>query len=175
MPYVSDEIKEYYIMKENKYDKIFVEVITNNKEGLYREAYSFLLNKEDAEDAVSSAILKAYSNLSKLQNIGKMRAWLFRILINECKDMWKKQRGIKYSDVPIAELESVETSETGDLYEMVCELESQFKETALLYYFENFKIKEIAEILNIPEGTVKSRLARARIQLKELIKRKGIR
>lgn len=160
-------------MKKSKYDKVFVEVITNNKEGLYREAYSFLLNKEDAEDAVSNAILKAYSNLSELQNIGKMRAWLFRILINECKDMLKKQSRIKYSDMPITELESEETRETGDLYEMVCGLESQFKEITLLFYFENFKVKEIAEILNIPEGTVKSRLARAREQLRELIKKKG--
>ena len=159
-----------YIMKNSKQDKMFVEVVTNNKEGFYREAYSYLLNKEDAEDAVSNAILKAYSKLSERQNLSKMRAWIYLILINECKDMIRKKSKLKYSDVPITELVMEEVNDKTDLYELVCSLESQFKEITLLFYFENFRIKEIAEILDIPEGTVKSRLARSRKQLKEMIK-----
>lgn len=61
--------------------------------------------------------------------------------------MWKKQSRIKYSDIPIAELESEEMSETGDLYEMVCGLESQFKEITLLYYFENFRVSKRREVV----------------------------
>ena len=166
-------------MKKNGRETKFIALVKENQGGLYREAYSYLHNKEDAEDAVSNMIVKAYSNLERLEDVRKMRSWLYRILVNECKDMLRKRSRVQFADA--TEMESVqsETSfsqETGtdepDLYECICRLEDPFREVTLLFYYEEFKVKEIATILGVAEGTVKSRLARDRQQLKEMIDRK---
>ena len=107
-----------------------------------------------------------------------MKAWLYRILVNECKDMIKKRNKWSYVEMSVSEIEYPNNNEEdSDLFDVVCSLESPFKEISLLFYFENFKIKEIADILNLPDGTVKSRLARARKQIKKimLVHRKEIR
>lgn len=165
-------------MKKSGRETKFIALVKENQGGLYREAYSYLHNKEDAEDAVSNMIVKAYSNLERLEDVRRMRSWLYRILVNECKDMLRKRSRVQFADT--AEMESVpsetaflkEAGDEPDLYECICRLEAPFREVTLLFYYEEFKVKEIAAILGIAEGTVKSRLARARQQLKKMIGRK---
>lgn len=161
-------------MMKSKKEEAFIQVVSKYKEGLYREAYSILMNKEDAEDAISSAVLKAYTHLSDIHDMKNTKAWLFRIVINECKDMLRQRSKLKYSDVPITEVAIEDTDATQDLYEFVSQLEPQFKEVILLFYYEGFKIREIAQILDIPEGTVKSRLARAKEYLKVFIQKENL-
>ncbi|MCI5804820.1 MAG: sigma-70 family RNA polymerase sigma factor [Clostridium sp.] len=157
-------------MKKKIHDQYFIDIVNQNKTGLYREAYSYLQNAADAEDAVSNTILKAYEKIETLKDIRKMKAWLYRILVNECKDMIKKRNKWSYVEMSVSEIEYPNNNEEDfDLYDVVCSLESPFKEISLLFYFENFKIKEIADILNLPDGTVKSRLARARKQIKKIM------
>ena len=157
-------------MKKKIHDQYFIDIVNQNKTGLYREAYSYLQNAADAEDAVSNTILKAYEKIETLKDIRKMKAWLYRILVNECKDMIKKRNKWSYVEMSVSEIEYPNNNEeNSDLYDVVCSLESPFKEISLLFYFENFKIKEIADILNLPDGTVKSRLARARKQIKRIM------
>ena len=165
-------------MKKSGHETKFIALVKENQSGLYREAYSYLHNKEDAEDAVSNMIVKAYSNLERLEDCRKMRSWLYRILVNECKDMLRKRSRVQFADTAEMEFLKEETTfsqEAGgepDLYECICRLEAPFREVTFLFYYEEFKVKEIAMILGIAEGTVKSRLARARQQLKKMIGRK---
>lgn len=159
---------EHFISKkEQKRIDCFVNVVEEHKTALFRLAFSIVLNKEDAEDAVSDAILKAYSHLEDLKNIKKMKAWLFQILVNESKNCLKKRQKIEFSDVFVDR--APQEAETSDLFEFVCQLEERFREVIILYYFEGFRVKEIAKILEINEGTVKSRLSRARLKLKQYI------
>lgn len=165
-------------MKKNGRETKFIALVKENQGGLYREAYSYLHNKEDAEDAVSNMIVKAYANLERLEDVRKMRSWLYCILVNECKDMLRKRSRVQFADVTEMEFVQAETAflqEIGDepdLYECICRLEASFREVTLLFYYEGFKVKEIAAILGVADGTVKSRLSRARQQLKEMIDRK---
>ena len=125
--------------KRQKLDDLFIETIEQNKTAMFRLAYSIVLNREDAEDVVSESILKAFSNLSELKNSRKMKAWLFQIIANESKTCLRKRKRVELTEV------------------------------ILLYYFETFRVKEIAKILAVSEGTVKSRLSRARQELKKAL------
>lgn len=160
---------EYDVMKGREQFLIdqFVKTIGENKTAMFRLAYSMVLNREDAEDIVSETIVKAYSHLDELKNIRKMKAWIFQILVNESKTYLKKRNRIDLiEDISIFEEKEKDEKENYDLLEFVCQLEDIFKEVIILYYFEEFRVKEIADILNISEGTVKSRLSRARVKLK---------
>lgn len=156
-----------YIM--DKLEKVFVKIVTDNKAGLYREAYSYLLNKEDAEDAVGNTILKAYTHIKDLQNVKKMKSWIYSILINECKNIIRHNSRINQSTFSVDECVYKAPEDESDIYDFIIRLEPIYREIVLLYYYENFKVKEIAQMLHLSEGTIKSRLARARKQIKDFM------
>ncbi|MDE5909196.1 MAG: RNA polymerase sigma factor [Lachnospiraceae bacterium] len=156
--------------KRKSLDNLFIETVGQNKTAMFRLAYSIVLNREDAEDVVSESILKAYSHLSELKNSRKMKAWLFQIIANESKTCLRKRKRVELTeDFSTFLTEKYVPESSFDLLEFVCHLNDGFKEVILLYYFEAFRVKEIAEILAISEGTVKSRLSRARQELKKAL------
>lgn len=153
--------------KESLLNNQFIKIVTENKTAMFRLAYTMVLNQEDAEDVVSETIVKAYSHLAELRNIRKMKSWIFQILVNESKAFLKKRNRIELvEDISLFEEKGSGEEKSYDLLEFVSELEDIFKEVIILYYFEEFCVKEIADILSISEGTVKSRLSRARVKLK---------
>ena len=159
-------------MNENEQglNALFIKTVSENKTAMFRLTYSIVLNREDAEDIVSEAVYKAYSHLDSLKNRKKMKAWLFQILVNESKNYLKKRNQIELvEDISSLSQEQGEDETTYDLLEFVYKLTDNFREVVILYYFEEFRVKEIAKILSISEGTVKSRLSRARSQLKEVL------
>lgn len=149
---------------------LFIETVDQNRTAMFRLAYSIVLNKEDAEDVVSESILKAYSHLAELKDAKKMKAWLFQIIANESKTCLRKRKRIELTEDPsLFSAKENKTEAPHDLLEYVYQLGESFREVILLYYFEEFRVKEIARILAISEGTVKSRLSRAREALKEAL------
>lgn len=158
--------------KNQSLNSFFIETVDANKTAMFRLAYSIVLNKEDAEDVVSESILKAYSHLYELRNTKKMKAWLFQILVNESKTCLRKRKRIELVD-DFSKFENriseTDNGTSSDLLEYVYQLEDIYKEIIILYYFEQFHIREIAKILNLSEGTVKSRLFRARSELKKFL------
>lgn len=158
---------------EQRLNDLFIRIVDENRTAMFRMAYSMLLNREDAEDVVSEAVLKAYSHLPELRNVTKMKAWLFQILVNESKSCLKKRNRIDLvEDVTLFAESGREDKSSCDLLEFVYQLEDIFREVVILYYFEEFSVREIAKILNISAGTVKSRLARARLKLKSFLEEK---
>lgn len=156
--------------KRQKLDDLFIETIEQNKTAMFRLAYSIVLNREDAEDVVSESILKAYRHLSELKNSRKMKAWLFQIIANESKTCLRKRKRVELTeDFSAFPTEEYVPESSFDLLEFVYHLNDDFKEVILLYYFESFRVKEIAQILAVSEGTVKSRLSRARQELKKAL------
>lgn len=149
---------------------LFIETVDQNRTAMFRLAYSIVLNKEDAEDVVSESILKAYSHLAELKDAKKIKAWLFQIIANESKTCLRKRKRIELTEDPSLFSAKEDTTETPyGLLDCVYQLGESFREVILLYYFEEFRVKEIARILAISEGTVKSRLSRAREALKEAL------
>ncbi|MDD2972386.1 MAG: RNA polymerase sigma factor [Lachnospiraceae bacterium] len=144
----------------------FVELIEVHKSGMYRLAVSILRNSTEAEDAVGEAIIKAYEKLDKLKDADKFKAWIMQIVVHEAQNIYRTKKHFQY----VEDLELTGASyqdEHLELLELVLELPEEFRSVVVLFYYEGFSQKEIAGILQTPEGTVKSRLFRARKILQE--------
>ena len=144
----------------------FIREVRNAEAMLYHISKSILKNDSDCGDAVQETLLKAYEKLPMLKEEKFFRTWITRILINECKGILRKQKKVvQYEDYMGNERLS-EENRYHHLYMAIMELPEDLRILVTLYYIEGFSQKEISEILEIPEGTIKSRLSRARDSLK---------
>ena len=152
----------------------FSRVIIQNKEAMYKTAIIILKNEDDAYDALQEALIKMYKNIQNLQNIETFKFWSRRIIVNCCYDIINKNK--KVIDITTKLTANYEETRE-DIYD--CEdslvktlekIEPDLRLTATLYYYNDLSTREIGEILQIPTGTVKSRLARAREKLYEILK-----
>ena len=134
---------------------------------MFRIAFAILRNRTDCEDATQNAILKAYRRLDTLTDRRLFRTWLVRILKNECFDLLRSRR-------PIADIEEAEPSyemqvPDPDLNRAFDALSPEERLTVTLFYFEGYKTAEIAKLTEVTEGTVRSRLSRARASMKKYL------
>ena len=134
---------------------------------LYRISCGMLFDANDRMDAVQEATIKAWANVHALRREEYFETWLTRILINECHNILNARKNI-------VQLESLpeQGAYTGDnkpLRDALLALDVQLRLPVLLYYMEGYRLREIAQILRVPEGTVKTRLTRAKKKLKTLL------
>ncbi len=158
------EIEEAYFVTKDE----FTQNVLDCEQTLYRIGISMLKNEKDCEDAVQETLLNAYGNLHKLRKEEYFKTWLIRILINECNKQLKRRGKLSAAEVTneiddtVAETESMPHSERTELRMAVEQLEPKYRAVIVMRYIEGFSVKEMKSILRIPEGTVKSRLAKAR-------------
>lgn len=152
----------------------FSRIIIRNKEAMYKTAIVILRNEDDAYDALQDALIKMYRNIQNLQNVEAFKSWSRKIIVNSCYDIINKNKKIIDINTKLTNIYE-ETRE--DTYEcedetvkILDKLEPDLRLTATLYYYNELTVKEISRIINIPEGTVKSRLSRAREKLYEILK-----
>lgn len=137
----------------------FTDLILDSEPTLYRISMSMLRNEKDCEDAVQTAILTAYEKLDTLKKQEYFKTWLVRILINTCnKHLKQKSTAAELCEYP----QPSTSAEEVEVRLAIETLPSKIRETIVLYYIEQFSVKEIKQILKIPEGTVKSRLSKGR-------------
>lgn len=144
----------------------FAKLVIASEQSLYRVAKSILREEEDCKDAVQEAIACGFSKLTSLKKDEYAKTWLTRILINECYHIVKKRSRFTELDQCLLESESETGYDYSDLYEALGSLKKEFRVVLVLYYVEEFSIKEIAKCMKLPAGTVKSRLSRGRKQLR---------
>lgn len=158
------------VSKAKKGDKeAFLGLIDENRLNIYRVARGILGNEQDIEDALQNTLIKALRNIDTLKNNDYFRTWIIRILINECKDILRRNKKITFIESLGEEEKYHDKYENMDLTRAVNSLSEELRITTVLFYFEDMSIKEIAQFLCVPEGTVTSRLTRARGKLKEII------
>ena len=143
-------------------------LIMDNKDGMYRLAFSILRNDADAQDAVSEAIVLAFEKCHQLRKRSSAKSWLMQILVNSSKQIAVQSNNYVLLENEI-QYEQAEEFKDDDMWETVMELDEEFREVVVLYYYEQFSVREIGKMLRVPEGTVKSRLARAREKLLRII------
>ena len=143
-------------------------LIMDNKDGMYRLAFSILRNDADAQDAVSEAIVLAFEKCHQLRKTSSAKSWLMQILVNSSKKIAVQSNKYVLLENEI-QYEQAEEFKDDDMWETVMELDAEFREVVVLYYYEQFSVREIGKMLRVPEGTVKSRLARAREKLLRII------
>ena len=146
------------------------ELVRKYKDNLFRAAFSICRNTEDAEDVVQDTYIQYMDSSRQFESEEHIKAWLLRTAINKSKNtvrsFWRRNRG------DIGEyLEEIPFPEPEDrqLVEAVMSLPQPYRIVIHLYYQEDYPVKDIARILNIPAGTVKSRLARGRKILKDIL------
>lgn len=154
------------------------QIILENMQTLYRVAFGILKNDDEIYDAISATTVKVFENIHTLKKEEYVKTWITRILINECYKICNKNKKIIYlENVQQKNLVHNDTHEELEFKNLIRNLNDELKEIVILYYFEDFSIKEISKIIKIPEGTVKTRLSRARKKLEDTIlnenKKKG--
>ena len=137
-------------------------------DALLRMSYLYLKDYHLAEDAVQDTFLKIYKSYHGFQGKSSEKTWVMRIAINVWKNYLRTGwlRRVVPSPVLLDSLSAEEFPEEDDLLPRILNLPPKYKEVLLLYYYQELKIREISDILHIPESTVSIRLKRAREQLK---------
>jgi len=134
---------------------------------LLRLAMSILRHPQNAEDAVSQAVVTAYTKLDTLRNPEALRPWLMKITARCCYDQLRRRRREVLSDtVPEVALPFEEPLE-GTLFARLRQLPDGQAQVLLLYYYESFSTAEIGSILGLSRPTVSMRLKRGRARLRE--------
>ncbi len=148
-----------------------------------KTSYMYLKDKYKAEDAFQEVFIKVYNKYGSFKGKSSEKTWIIRITINVCKDMLKSSwvRRTFLTDEISSENQNndvesmvVANDENKALFNKVIALPREFKDIIILYYYHGYDTAEISEILDIPKGTVRSRLHRAREMLKEKIEGGGV-
>ena len=144
-------------------------LILESERQMYLTAKTILRNDQDCGDAIQEAIVKAFQKIDTLRQDKYAKTWLMRILINECYSLLRREsRYVSMEEMRELSIgEAEEKKDYSDLYSAVRSLKEELRIPVVLYYGEDFSIREIAQILEITEGAVQKRLFRARMQLRD--------
>lgn len=163
-------------MDNNNYE--IEELIKEYGNDVLRTAYLYVKSLSAAEDIFQDVFIKVYKNISKFQGKSSIKTWIIRITINTSKDYIKSSWNKNvipvedYHEIIIESNDNYEKIENHDRDEYIINkiksLPEKYKDVVICVYYKELSLKETAKLLNIPIGTVKSRLSRAKIQLKEL-------
>lgn len=145
----------------------FTCMVLDSEETLYRVAMAMLKNEKDCEDAVQTAILTAFEKLGTLKNEAYFKTWLVRILINTCHK--RLRDSARQAPLCASIPDNTLSAEAVEVRAAIENLPEKIRQAVVLYYVEQFSIKEIKQILHIPEGTVKSRLSKGRALLRQAL------
>lgn len=148
----------------------FAALVTQHSRSMFRAARAVLDCDADAEDAVSEAVLLAWKNWGRLRSGDAARAWLLKITVNCAYGYRRKSARVVYTDTVEQLADGIEDPPVAHLWEAVLRLPEDQRAVVTLYYYEDLPVKEIARILGVAQGTVKSRLSRARQNLRELLR-----
>lgn len=156
----------FLVEKAQRHDKdAFTELMQLYMKDMYRTAIAILMNEEDAADALQDTILTCWEKLYTLKKAEYFKTWMTRILINHCYDIIRKHP--IYEDIELYEKPAKCDEYNLELKEAYASVEERYRLPLELYYSQGFKIREIAELLSLPQNTIKTRLSRGRKQLEE--------
>jgi RNA polymerase sigma-70 factor (ECF subfamily) len=148
--------------------KALEKLILRWQKHLWRYAYRLTGNSEAAWDVTQESWLGIIKGLRKLHDPARFRSWAYRIVTNKASDWIRKKKAIQHIRIEEIQNQHVQEKKDAGLKELLEKLDMRKRAVLSLYHFEQFSVREISIILNIPRGTVKSRLHSARKELKEL-------
>ena len=138
---------------------------------LYHISYAMLRNESDCEDAVQEALLRAWQKRGTLRDMAAFRSWLCRIVANTCTELLRRKQRTTLTDIP-EEMPAPQSDAIDHMAVMdaLAELTPQMRACMTLHYLDGWRVPEIAQMLDIPEGTVKTRLMHARKRMETLLR-----
>lgn len=153
----------------------FEEIYEKYATDVLRVSYFYLGDRQKAEDVCQDVFVRLITNAPVLQE-GREKAWLLKVALNRCRDLWRGawvKRVILGS--PAFELipapdEIDKLADQQEIMGAIHQLPASFREVLLLHYYQGYGITEIAEMMDLPEGTISSRLSRGRKKLESILK-----
>ncbi|ALJ00570.1 RNA polymerase sigma factor [Rufibacter tibetensis] len=140
----------------------------------------YLKNEMDAEEVLINGFMKVYQNVNRFEQKGSFEGWVRRIMVNEALQQLRKQEpmhlAIEKEHNYLASEDATADSEINaeEMMELLQELPAGYRAVFNLYAIEGYSHKEIADMLNISEGTSKSQLSKARAMLQRMLARQGV-
>lgn len=173
LPYNPDKVSEV------EKGRIIDELMNLHSRKVYLLAYSYVKDKGIAEDIAQEVFIKCYKSLNHFRGDAQITSWIYRITVNTAKD-FLRSKSFNILKYPKSFFENITKSETPEdvvlqqdqreaVLQTVLSLPTKYREIIILYYFQDEKMEDIAEILKLNLNTVKTRLSRARAKLKEQI------
>ncbi len=162
--------------------RAFDELMTRYAESIYRLVFSLARNHADADDLSQETFIRAFRAIGRYDEQYRFYTWLHRIAVNLCINHLKRKQRIRFVPLPGSEIggewQDIADPKTGtgdselqrDLDRALCKLPAEQRAVIVLRVKEELSYNEISEVLEIPVGTVMSRLNRARSRLKRLLK-----
>ena len=159
---------EQLVKKAKRHNKeAFEDLMQAQAQNMYKVAKAILRNDEDVLDAMQETALTCWEKIGSLKQDRYFKTWMTKILINHCNQIYR-QRSRMVSEVILPEEGAAEESYAAvEWREFLQCLEEKYRIVTILYYVEGFKIREIAEILQVNEKTVSVRLATARDRMEK--------
>ena len=151
-------------------ERAIIAILKSYEEGFYKIAFAYMKNEHDAIDAMQEMTYRCLTKIHTVKQPEYFQTWLIRILINICLDMKKKQARFELKEeieIPNDEAHPLE------LAEVIAELPIEQQELIYLRFFKDLKMKDIAHIQQVSEGTVKSRLHHTLRKLRGILIERG--
>ncbi len=158
--------EEYSAKVSELYEKYATDVL--------RVSYFYLGDRQQAEDVTHDVYIRLMENQPDLKE-GSEKSWLLKVALNRCRDLWRSAwvkrvlLGTKVLEIIPSDNDIEDRLEKEALMQAVHALPPDTRDVFLLFYYQGYGIADIAQILEVPEGTVSSRLSRGRKHLKELL------
>jgi len=162
---------------------LFEDLIDQYGEGLMRLAFTYVKNRQVAEDVVQDVFMRAYEKRDDFKGHSSYKTYLYRMTINRCYDhlrSWSfknvqisNKLSLLFQSVPSTETISILQDEKNMLGKEVLSLPLKYREVLVLYYYKDLSVEEIASIFKCSANTIKTRLKRARDKLKVQLEQKG--
>jgi RNA polymerase sigma-70 factor, ECF subfamily len=155
----------------------FDELVNHHQFAMYNTVFQIVGDGDDARDVTQAAFIKAWENLHTYDTKYRFFSWLYRIMVNEALNMVRSRR-VHYElklvneQAEPADSELMVSEQNSDLSRAIDRLTPEYKAVIVMRHFEDLSYKEMAEVLNIDEKTVKSRLYSARMKLRDALTRR---
>ena len=137
---------------------------------VYSVIFSYVRNADDASELSQDTFIKLYTYEGGFDSDDHMKAWLIRVAVNGCNDHFRKRRHVSDSPIP-EDLPSGDEHELDEIIAEVMKLPEKYRIPIHLFYYEEYSVSEISDILGISESTVKTRLRRGREKLKKALRK----
>ena len=166
----------------------FEHIVKKYEKKVYNLALRYLKNRDDALDLSQEVFIRVYNNLAQFRGDSQFSTWIYRVTYNKCVDMLRKTQKLRRNVVMSTDDEnffetrdcraSIEEDYEGretlvTVMKIIDTLPSEQRDVVILRYIKDLSYSQIADVLEIAEGTVKSRLNRARLKIKEQLKESG--
>ena len=161
-------------MDDRRFEELYAAYATD----VLRVSYFYLGDRQQAEDVTQDVFVRLLTHAPELEP-GKEKAWLLKVALNRCRDLWRAAwvkrvvLGSPALELTPAPDQMDDRLEKQELMNAVRRLPSGFRDVILLHYYQGYGIAEIAAMLHLPEGTISSRLSRARKKLEDILKESG--